>query len=116
MVDKTTFFSPPELSFPLGLLAQKAGFAEAPDYHRPVTRIIDDLQQMFAVQREVVAVQLHSDQGKMLREVVLHAGDGIVLIHGVHALRMIEDMQCISVKQGPFLVTEQDKVFVKAGY
>ena len=113
IADKTTFFSPPESSFQFGLLAHKAGFAEAPHYHKPVTRTIDDLQQMFVVQRGVVAVQLYSDQGKMLREVVLHAGDAIVLIHGVHALRVIEDMQCISVKQGPFLGTEQDKVFVE---
>jgi len=30
----------------------------------------------------------------------------------VHAIRVLEDMQCISVKQGPFLGTEYDKVFV----
>ncbi len=41
--------------------------------------------------------------GGLLEEVVLHAGDAIVLIHGVHAIRVIEDMQAISVKQGPFL-------------
>ena len=67
---------------------------------------------MFVVQRGVVAVQLFSDDKQLLREVVLRAGDAIVLIHGVHAIRVIEDMQCISVKQGPFLGTEFDKVFV----
>ncbi|GAI87859.1 unnamed protein product, partial [marine sediment metagenome] len=51
--------------------------------------------------------------GELLREVVLHPGDAIVLIHGIHAIRVIEDMQCISVKQGPFLGVEQDKVFVE---
>ncbi len=48
-------------------------------------------------------MQLFSDEGELLREVELRAGDAIVLIHGVHAIRVIEDMQCISVKQGPFL-------------
>ena len=65
------------------------------------------------VQRGIVAVQLYSDDGELLREVVLHPGDAIVLIHGIHAIRVIEDMQCISVKQGPFLGVEQDKVFVE---
>ena len=69
---------------------------------------------MFVVQRGVVAVQLYSDEGTLLREVVLRKGDAIVLIHGVHAIRVIEDMQCISVKQGPFLGTEHDKVMVVA--
>lgn len=111
-VEHTTFFSPPESSFQFGLLAHKAGFSEPPHYHKPVTRQINDLQQMFVVQRGRVAVQLYGDDGALLREIVLAAGDGIVLIHGVHAIRVLEDMQCISVKQGPFLGTENDKVFV----
>lgn len=112
-VDKTTFFSPAESSFQFGLLAHEAGFVEDPHYHKPFTREISDLQQMFVVQRGVVAVQLFTDEGKMLREIVLRAGDAIVLVHGVHAVRVIEDMQCISVKQGPFLGDKYDKVPVK---
>jgi hypothetical protein len=111
-VDRTTFFSPPESSFQFGLLAHEAGFIELPHLHRAITREIYDLQQMFVVQRGVVAVQLYSDDKTLLREVILHAGDAIVLIHGIHAIRVLEDMQCISVKQGPFLGTEKDKLFV----
>jgi hypothetical protein len=114
VAEKTTFFSPPESSFQFGLLAHKAGFFELPHYHRPFKREICDLQQMFVVQRGVVAVQLYDESGSLFREVTLKAGDAIVLIHGVHALRVIEDMQCISVKQGPFMGTEYDKVNVEA--
>jgi hypothetical protein len=112
-VSHTTFFSPPESSFQFGLLAHPAGFVEAPHFHATATRIITDLQQMFVVQRGVVAVLLYDDAGQFLREVILRIGDAIVLIHGVHAIRVIEDMQCISVKQGPFLGTEMDKVMVE---
>ena len=111
-VETTTFFSPAESSFQFGLLAHKAGFTEPPHYHREFERTIRDLQQMFVVQRGVVGVQLFSDDGNMLREVELRQGDAIVLIHGIHAIRVIEDMQCISVKQGPFLGAEYDKVLV----
>jgi hypothetical protein len=111
-VEKTTFFSPSESSFQFGLLAHEAGFVEPPHYHKAVTRTISDLQQMFLVQRGVVVVELYSDLGSLLREIELHAGDAIVLIHGVHALRVLEDMQCISIKQGPYMGEEQDKVFV----
>jgi hypothetical protein len=111
-VEQTTFFSPAESSFQFGLLAHQAGFVEPPHLHRSITREISDLQQMFVVQRGVVAVQLYSDDKVLLKEVILRVGDAIVLIHGVHAIRVLEDMQCISVKQGPFLGTEKDKVFV----
>ena len=112
-VRTTTFFSPAESSFQFGLLAHDAGFVEEPHYHQPFKREINDLQQMFVVQRGVVAVDLYDDDGRHLREVVLKAGDAIVLIHGVHAIRVIEDMQGISVKQGPFLGTAYDKVVVE---
>jgi hypothetical protein len=68
---------------------------------------------MFVVQRGIVAVLLYNDQGDLIREITMNPGDAIVLIHGVHAIRVIEDMQCISVKQGPFLGTENDKVNVE---
>jgi len=112
-VEKTTFFSPPESSFQFGLLAHEADFFEPPHFHRAFTREINDLQQMFVVQKGKVAVQLYADDGNLFHEVVLGVGDAIVLIHGVHSLRVIEDMQCISVKQGPFLGTEYDKVNVE---
>ena len=111
-VEETRFFSPPESSFQFGLLAHKAGFIEPPHYHKEVTRTISDLQQMFVVQRGVVVVELYDDNKELLHEVTLNPGDAIVLVHGVHAIRVTEDMQCISVKQGPFLGTENDKIIV----
>src|SRR5260370_41009491 len=95
-VDKTHFFSPSESSFQFGLLAHKAGFVEPPHYHKPFPREITDLQQMFVMQRGRVVIELYSDEGDLLQEIDLRAGDAIVLIHGVHALRVLEDFQSIS--------------------
>jgi hypothetical protein len=111
-VDKTQFFSPPESSFQFGLLAHGAGFSEPPHYHKPFRREVTDLQQMFVMQHGRVMVELYSDNGDLLREIELGPGDAIVLIHGVHALRVLEDFQAVSVKQGPFLGTEDDKINV----
>jgi hypothetical protein len=112
-VEKTRFFSPPESSFQFGLLAHAAGYQEPPHYHQEFERTVKDLQQMFVVQRGIVGVQLYDDGGVLLREVILNPGDAIVLIHGVHAIRVIEDMQCISVKQGPFMGDAFDKINVE---
>jgi hypothetical protein len=112
-VTHTTFFSPPESSFQFGLLAHEAGYQEDPHFHRSNRRVVEDLQQMFVVQRGVVEVQLFRDDGRLLREIELEAGDAIVLIHGVHAIKVIEDFQALSVKQGPFLGDEEDKVVVE---
>lgn len=113
IVEETTFFSPPESSFQFGLLAHKAGFKEPPHFHAPMTRTITDLQQMFIVQRGKVAVQIYGDDKILLKEIVLKSGDAIVLVRGIHSIRVIEDMQCISVKQGPFMGTAHDKILVQ---
>jgi len=112
-VNKTTFFSPPDSSFQFGLLARPAGFQEEPHTHKSISRTIHDLQQMFVVQRGVVAVDLFSYEGTKIREILLYAGDAIVLIEGPHAIHVVEDMQCISVKQGPFMGDEADKLVIK---
>lgn len=111
-VRETTFYSPAESSFQFGLLAHESGFVEPPHYHKEVARQITDLQQMFVVQKGVLIIDLYSDAGDLLREITMKAGDAIVLIHGVHAIRVLEDMQCISVKQGPYMGEAEDKVFV----
>lgn len=108
-VDKTRFFSPAESSFQFGLLAHDAGFAEAPHTHHETAREIKDIQQMFVVQRGRIAVSFHEPDGTTFREVTLNTGDAINLVHGAHSLKVLEDMQCISVKQGPFRGEQLDK-------
>lgn len=107
------FFSPADSSFQFGLLAHEAGFIEPAHVHKPVVREIRDLQQMLVVQRGVVAVDFFDTTGEKFAEVVLRQGDAINLVHGAHSVRVLEDMQCVSVKQGPFLGAENDKIEVK---
>ena len=113
-VERTTFFSPAESSFQFGLIAHEASYQEAPHYHKAVPRRIDDLQQMFVVQRGVVDVQLYTDDRRLFRVVRLEPGDAIVLVHGTHAINVLEDFQALSVKQGPFFGDEEDKVVVES--
>jgi hypothetical protein len=111
-LEETRFFSPAESSFQLGLLAHKAGFHEPPHVHAPAVRTIRDLQQMFVMQRGVVDVDFCADDGSVFRTIRLNPGDAIVLVHGAHAIRVIEDFQAVSVKQGPFLGDEHDKILL----
>ena len=110
----STFFSDANESFQVGLLAHEAGFVEEPHSHPAVERRINDLQQFVVVQRGRLEVIFHDDAGRRLSSVELGVGDAIVLMHGVHSVRVIEDMQCLSVKQGPFLGAALDKVPARA--
>lgn len=109
-VEASTFVSRPESSLQLGLLAHKAGFVEAAHRHKQITRQVDDLQQFLVVQTGRIEITFHSDDGTQLGQVELGPGDSILLVHGAHSLRAVANSQCISVKQGPFLGAENDKV------
>ena len=111
-IEKTRFFSDDASSLQFGLLAHEKGFIEPAHYHHPVKREINDLQQMLVVQRGVIAIDFFTPDGGKFHEVVLHVGDAINLVHGAHSVRVLEDMQCVSVKQGPFLGDQLDKVNV----
>jgi hypothetical protein len=112
-VQSTRFFSHPSSSLQFGLLAHEAGYEEEPHYHKAATRTINDLQQMFVVQRGVVDVQLFARDRRLHRTIRLGPGDAIVLIEGIHAIKVVEDFQALSVKQGPFFGDEEDKVSVE---
>ena len=109
----TKFCSPADSSLQFGLLAHERGFIEPAHFHKPVERRITNLAQMFVVQKGKIAVDFFTPDGKKLGEVVLGVGDAILLVDGVHSIRVLEDMQCVSVKQGPFLGAENDKIDVR---
>ena len=111
-IEKTSFFSPASSSMQFGLLAHAAGFVEPAHTHQAHDRHITDMQQMFVVQRGVVAVDFFTEAGKKFHDVTLRAGDAILLVHGAHAIRVLEDTQCVGVKQGPFRGDAKDKVFL----
>jgi anti-sigma factor ChrR (cupin superfamily) len=112
-VEKSRFFSPDQSSMQFGLLAHEAGFIEPPHVHKQVERKILNLAQMLVVQKGVVAIDFFTAEGRKFHEVVLNVGDAILLLDGAHSVRVIEDMQCVSVKQGPFLGVEYDKVDIE---
>jgi hypothetical protein len=109
-IEKSCFFTANESSLQFGLIANRAGFVERPHSHRVIKREIIDLQQMLVVQRGSIAVDFFDDQGYKISELTARPGDAVLLIAGFHSLRGTEEFQCVSVKQGPFLGPENDKV------
>ena len=109
----TRFCSPASSSLQFGLLAHGAGFVEAAHFHKPIERKINDLQQMFVVQRGKIAVHFFTPVGARFRTVTLNVGDAILLCDGAHSIEVLEDMQCVSVKQGPFLGDKNDKIEIQ---
>jgi len=113
VTEKTKFCSPDASSMQFGLLAHERGFVEPAHVHKSIERRIPNLTQMFVVQKGKIAVDFFTARGQKFHEVVLGIGDAILLLDGAHSIRVLEDMQCVSVKQGPFLGAENDKIDIE---
>tara|TARA_B100001113_G_scaffold351198_1_gene349795 strand:- start:1116 stop:1514 length:399 start_codon:yes stop_codon:yes gene_type:complete len=110
--DKTKFFSDSKSSFQFGFVAHKKGYSENPHYHKKILRKIYDCQQMLFVQKGKIKVKFFSRKKKLIKIILIKKGDAINIIQGIHAINILENAQCITVKQGPFISEKMDKVDV----
>lgn len=112
-VDRTTFFSSPESALQIGIMRHPKGFKENPHFHPVGHRAATQTQQFFIVIRGIVIVDFFDLSGTLWNSVELHVGDSILIIEGVHSIRVNESSKCVTIKQGPFRGSEPDKIDVK---
>jgi hypothetical protein len=102
------FFTPDNLSQQLAYMHYPAGKLIAPHVHNPVTREVQYTQEVLFLRSGQLRVDFYSDQREYLESYLLEAGDVILLVTGGHGFEVLEDVEMIEVKQGPYL-GEQDK-------
>jgi mannose-6-phosphate isomerase-like protein (cupin superfamily) len=73
-----------------------------------VTREVQFTQEVLFIRKGRLRVDFYDTRQHYLRSCVLGAGDVILLIKGGHGFEVLEDVEMIEVKQGPY-VGEQDK-------
>jgi hypothetical protein len=102
------FFTPNELSQQLAYMQHPMGKIIQPHVHNPVTRQVAYTQEVLFIKRGKLRVDFYNDQQQYLESRILEAGDTILLVMGGHGFEVLEDVEMIEVKQGPY-VGEQDK-------
>jgi len=106
------FFTPPEFSQQLGCMRHAAGHQIEPHVHRPVQRAVHFTQEALFLRRGRLRVDFYSEDGTYLESRELGAGDVILLIRGGHGFEVLEEIEMVEVKQGPY-VGEADKARIK---
>jgi mannose-6-phosphate isomerase-like protein (cupin superfamily) len=89
-------------------MEHRAGKLIAPHMHNPVAREVQYTQEVLFIRKGRLRVDFYGHQQCYLRSRVLEAGDVILLIEGGHGFEVLEDLEMIEVKQGPY-AGEQDK-------
>jgi mannose-6-phosphate isomerase-like protein (cupin superfamily) len=102
------FFTPDDLSQQLAYMRHPAGKEILPHVHNPVPREVRYTQEVLFIRRGRLRVDFYDDQKQYLQSRVLEAGDTILLATGGHGFEVLEEVEMIEVKQGPY-AGEQDK-------
>ncbi|HEY8031738.1 MAG TPA: hypothetical protein VIF02_05000 [Methylocella sp.] len=106
------FFTAPEFSQQLAYMEHPTGKLIAPHVHNPVPREVHYTQEVLFIRRGRLRVDFYDSTQNYLKSRMLEAGDVALLIEGGHGFEVIEDVEMIEVKQGPY-VGEQDKTRFK---
>jgi mannose-6-phosphate isomerase-like protein (cupin superfamily) len=97
-----SFFTPNELSQQLAYMQHPAGKLIEPHLHNPVPRNVSYTQETLFIKRGRLRVDFFDDQQNYLESRELKAGDVVLLVRGGHGFEVLEDLEMIEVKQGPY--------------
>ena len=106
------FFTPNDLSQQLAYMRHPAGKIIDPHVHNPVNRSVQYTQEVLFIRRGRLRVDFYNNDQTYIESRILQAGDVILLATGGHGFEVLEEIEMIEVKQGPY-AGDQDKTRFK---
>ena len=102
------FLTDNDLSQQLAYMQHPVGKQIQPHVHNPVPREVHYTQEVLFIKRGKLRVDFYDEQQNYLESRILEAGDTILLATGGHGFEVLEELEMIEVKQGPY-AGENDK-------
>jgi hypothetical protein len=96
------FITPDHFSQQLASMCHPAGHLIEPHVHNPVPRAVQYTNEVLFLRRGRLRVDFYNDTGEYLESRELVSGDVILLIAGGHGFEVLEEIEMIEVKQGPY--------------
>lgn len=97
------FFTPNEFSQQLAFMHHPAGKAIEPHVHNHLAREVTQTQEVLIIKSGKLRVDFYDTSYSYLESRLLAAGDVILLISGGHGFEVIEELEMLEIKQGPYL-------------
>ena len=96
------FFTPDDFSQQLAYMQHPPGKVIEPHEHNAVPREVTYTQEVLFIKRGKLRVDFYGDRREYLESRTLESGDVILLASGGHGFEVLEEIEMIEVKQGPF--------------
>jgi len=96
------FFTPNEYSQQLAYMRHPKGKEILPHIHNPVPREVLYTQETLFIKKGKLRVDFYDVDKVYFKSFVLQKGDVLFLITGGHGFEVLEEVEMIEVKQGPY--------------
>ena len=97
-----SFLTSNELSQQLAYMEHPKGHEIAAHVHNPVHRSVVYTRETLVIRKGKLRVDFYDDDQNYIESHVISAGDVILLVSGGHGFKVLEDIEMIEVKQGPY--------------
>jgi len=96
------FFTPDEFSQQLAYMSHPAGKLIDPHVHNVLRREVNLTQEVLFIRKGKLRVDFFDESTDLVGCRVLGKGDTILLAAGGHGFEVLEELEMIEVKQGPY--------------
>lgn len=96
------FFTPGNFSQQLAYMQHPAGKKIAAHYHNSVPRAVEYTQEVLVIRRGRLRVDFYDRAQSYLESRVLERGDVMLLAGGGHGFEVLDDIEMVEIKQGPY--------------
>jgi len=96
------FFTPDNFSQQLAYMHHPAGKTIAAHCHSAQPRNVEFTQEVLIIRKGALRVDFYRTDKSYLESRILRSGDVILLAHGGHGFEVLEEIEMIEVKQGPY--------------
>jgi hypothetical protein len=100
--EKTTFVTPDEFTQQAGFVVYPANGKIPNHTHKPIERKITGTPETLFVRQGRMVARFYNDAHEKKGEVIVEAGDILMLVNGGHGFTMLEDTILFEIKQGPY--------------
>lgn len=97
------FFTPSEYSQQMAYMKHDTGHVILPHIHNHVERQIVNTQEVLILKKGILRVDFYTDNREYIFSTMISEGDIIMLVSGGHGFKVIDSVEMIEIKQGPYL-------------
>ena len=96
------FFTPNKFNFQLGLMVHSKNHIIKPHIHINKKKIIKHTSELLVIFSGKLRVYFYNKKKNRAKSVDLKKKDMILLLTGAHGFKVLEKLEMIEIKQGPF--------------